>query len=115
MTERSIAGGHACTYGRMGVHPVRGLWKLKRLTDRKREMFLLVGTGAGNRHLARELGITERTVKAHIARIVEKLEQQTRLQVAVLAVLAHEKLCSDPRCECRETGVPPGFSVTTAA
>ncbi|MET9662607.1 helix-turn-helix transcriptional regulator (plasmid) [Streptomyces sp. NBC_00376] len=115
MTERSIAGGHACAYRRMGADPVRGLWKLRRLTDREREVFLLVGTGAGNRHLARELGITERTVKAHIARIVEKLEQQTRLQVAVLAVLAHEQLCSDLRCECRETGVPPGFSVTAAA
>ncbi|MFI6730824.1 response regulator transcription factor [Streptomyces atratus] len=115
MTERSDAGGHACVYRRMGAHPVRGLWKLKRLTDREREVLLLVGTGAGNRDLARELGIAERTVKAHIARIVEKLEQQTRLQVAVLAVLAHEKLCSDPRCECRETGVPPGFSVATAA
>ncbi|MFJ3713757.1 LuxR C-terminal-related transcriptional regulator [Streptomyces sp. NBC_01267] len=44
--------------------------------------------GAGNRDPTRELGIAERTVKAHIARIVEKLEQQTRLQVAVLAVLA---------------------------
>ncbi|GGT71681.1 hypothetical protein GCM10010207_82330 [Streptomyces atratus] len=54
-------------------------------------------------------------MKAHIARIVEKLEQQTRLQVAVLAALAHEQLCSDPRCECHETGVPPGFSVTAAA
>ncbi|UXY30820.1 response regulator transcription factor [Streptomyces sp. HUAS TT20] len=115
MTERSDAGGHACAYRRMGAHPVKGLWKLKRLTGREREVLLLVGTGAGNRELARELGIAERTVKAHIARIVEKLEQQTRLQVAVLAVLAHEKLCTDLRCECREMSLPPGFSVTTAA
>ncbi|WP_371790420.1 helix-turn-helix transcriptional regulator [Streptomyces sp. NBC_01471] len=114
MTERFDADGHVCVYRRMGAHPVRGLWKLKRLTGREREVLLLVGTGAGNRDLARELGIAERTVKAHIARIVEKLDQQTRLQVAVLAVLAHEELCSDPRCECRETGVPPG-SVMTAA
>ncbi|WP_411081033.1 response regulator transcription factor [Streptomyces sp. cmx-18-6] len=108
MTERSDAVGHACAYRRMGTHPVRDSWKLKRLTDREREVLLLVGTGVGNRALARELGIAERTVKAHIARIVEKLEQQTRLQVAVLAVLAHETLCGDLRCECHETGVPPG-------
>ena len=80
---------------------MRGLWKLKRLTNREKEVLLLVGTGVGNRELARELGIAERTVKAHIARIVEKLGQQTRLQVAMLGVLAHEKLCADPRCECR--------------
>ncbi|WP_405890180.1 helix-turn-helix transcriptional regulator [Streptomyces sp. NBC_00133] len=102
MTDRSDAGGHACAYRRMGTHPVKDLWKLKRLTGREREVLLVVGTGAGNRELARELGIAERTVKAHIARIVEKLERQTRLQVAVLAVLAHEKLCADPRCGYRE-------------
>ncbi|MEU4495288.1 helix-turn-helix transcriptional regulator [Streptomyces sp. NPDC023998] len=98
MTERSDAGGHACAYRRMGTHQVKDLWKLKRLTGREREVLLVVGTGAGNR----ELGIAERTVKAHIARIVEKLERQTRLQVAVPAVLAHEKLCADPRCGYRE-------------
>lgn len=68
----------------------------------------------GGRVLARELGIAERTVKAHIARIVEMLDQQTRLQVTVLAVPAHEELCSDPRCECRETDVPPGSLMTAA-
>src|SRR5947207_12220623 len=101
MTERSSAGGIMCAYTRTGAHPVGGLRKLTRLTDREREVLLLVGTGVGNRELSKQLGIAERTVKAHIARIVEKLEQQTRLQVAVLAVLAHEKLCADPGCVCR--------------
>ena len=101
MTKRSDAGDSSCAYRRMGADPVRGLWKLKRLTDREKEVLLLVGTGVGNRELARELGIAERTVKAHIARIVEKLGQQTRLQVAMLGVLAHGKLCADPRCACR--------------
>ncbi|WP_371096295.1 helix-turn-helix domain-containing protein [Streptomyces sanglieri] len=82
----------------MGADPVRGLWKLRRLTDREREVLPLVGTGAGNRHLARELGITERTVKAHIARIVEKLEQQTRLQVAVAG-------CARPRAAVLRSAV----------
>jgi hypothetical protein len=54
-------------------------------------------------------------VKAHIARITEKLEQQTRLQVAMLAILAHEKLCPDPGCQCRRHTQPPVFSVITAA
>ncbi|MFJ5850806.1 MULTISPECIES: helix-turn-helix domain-containing protein [unclassified Streptomyces] len=109
MTERSDGGGDTCAYRRMGAYPVRGAWKLKKLTVREREVLLLVGTGAGNRDLAKELGISERTVKAHIARIVEKLEQQTRLQIAVLAVLAHERICSDLLCECREASVSPVF------
>lgn len=115
MTERSDAGGITCAYTRTGAHPVGGLWKLGRLTDREREVLLLVGTGVGNRELAKQLGIAERTVKAHIARIVDKLEQQTRLQVAVLSVLAHEKLCADPGCACRSCTPPPGFSVIMAA
>lgn len=115
MTKRSAAGGITCAYTRTGAHPVRGLWKLSRLTAREREVLLLVGTGVGNRELAKQLGIAERTVKAHIARIVEKLEQQTRLQIAVLAVLAHGKLCADPGCECRRHTSPPGFAVMAAA
>ncbi|MFJ2610227.1 LuxR C-terminal-related transcriptional regulator [Streptomyces sp. NPDC091279] len=74
--------------------------KLDQLTDREKEVFLLLGTGLGNRRLANELRISERTVKAHIARIIEKLGHQTRLQTAVLAVLAHGALCVDADCTC---------------
>ncbi|MEU5020991.1 LuxR C-terminal-related transcriptional regulator [Streptomyces angustmyceticus] len=51
--------------------------------------------------VARELRIAERTVKAHIARISDKLGQQTRLQAVVLSVLVHHALCADTHCECR--------------
>ncbi|WP_308372749.1 LuxR C-terminal-related transcriptional regulator [Streptomyces sp. MCA2] len=65
------------------------MWKLKRLTAREREGLLLVGAGVGNRERqrSRELGIAERKATAHIARIVEKLGQWSRLQVAVLAAV----------------------------
>jgi DNA-binding NarL/FixJ family response regulator len=100
MSKRSDVGDTACAYRRTGADPIRDISRLKTLTDREKEVLLLLGTGLGNRQLARELGIAERTVKAHVARIVEKLDQQTRLQVAVLSVLAHELLCTDPRCAC---------------
>lgn len=115
MTERSDAAGTACAYRRTGADPGRGIGRLKRLTDREKEVLLLLGTGLGNRELARELGIAERTVKAHIARIVEKLGQQTRLQAAVLSVLAHNVLCVDPCCACRQDVLPPGFRKPSAA
>lgn len=115
MSKRSDAGGTTCAYRRVGSYPVQNPERLKRLTDREKEVLLLVGTGVGNRELASELGIAERTVKAHIARIVKKLEQQTRLQVAMLAMLAHEELCADPQCECHRHTAPSGFSATRAA
>ncbi|UXY25133.1 LuxR C-terminal-related transcriptional regulator [Streptomyces sp. HUAS TT20] len=75
--------------------------RLESLTEREREVLLLLGTGLGNRELARELGIAERTVKAHIANIVDKTEQQTRTQAAIVAALAHDQLCSDSACTQR--------------
>jgi DNA-binding CsgD family transcriptional regulator len=77
------------------------MFGLDRLTEREKEVLLLLGTGLGNRQLAQELRIAERTVKAHIARIVDKLGQQTRLQAAVLSVLVHHELCADTHCACR--------------
>ncbi|WP_234384666.1 response regulator transcription factor [Streptomyces sp. MMG1121] len=74
------------------------------LTAREKEVLLHLGTGAGNRELAGKLGIAERTVKAHIQRIVMKLDQSTRLEAAVLSVLAHNLLCADP--ECRPCNTP---------
>jgi DNA-binding NarL/FixJ family response regulator len=87
-----------CAYRRVDVDPVQGIARVDHLTDREKEVFLLLGTGLGNRQLANELRIAERTVKAHIARIVEKLGHQTRLQTAVTAVLLHDVLCVATDC-----------------
>ncbi|MET7381516.1 helix-turn-helix transcriptional regulator [Streptomyces sp. NPDC005526] len=98
MTTRSEGAEIACSYRRTGQNPEPGVWRLRALTDREREVLLLLGTGLGNRELSRELGIAERTVKAHIANIVAKLGQQTRTQAAIVSALAHNALCTDPSC-----------------
>ncbi|GGW77915.1 hypothetical protein GCM10010503_64680 [Streptomyces lucensis JCM 4490] len=98
MTRRSEAGDTACSYRRTGHDPEPGVRRLGALTEREREVLLLLGTGLGNRELSRELGIAERTIKAHIASIVAKLGQQTRTQAAVVSALAHDSLCTDPSC-----------------
>lgn len=54
------------------------------LTKREREIALLVGQGASNKQIAGELDITERTVKAHISSIFEKIGVRDRLQLALL-------------------------------
>jgi FixJ family two-component response regulator len=53
------------------------------LTPRERAVFALVVAGKLNKHVAAELGISERTVKAHRAQVMEKLH------VTSLAELVH--------------------------
>jgi FixJ family two-component response regulator len=45
-----------------------------RLTPREREVFELVVTGLGNKQVGWQLGATEKTVKVHRARVMEKME-----------------------------------------
>jgi DNA-binding NarL/FixJ family response regulator len=54
------------------------------LTERQREVALLVGQGASNKKIATQLDITDRTVKAHLGAIFEKLGIKDRLQLALL-------------------------------
>ncbi|MFJ2111778.1 LuxR C-terminal-related transcriptional regulator [Streptomyces sp. NPDC087850] len=87
-----------CSYQLTGHNPEAAVKRLKKLTSRELQVLLLLGTGLGNRELAQELGITGRTVKAHIANIVAKADLQTRTQAAIVAALAHGVLCSDETC-----------------
>jgi len=58
--------------------------ELDSLSAREQEVAGLVGGGASNKEIARQLDITERTVKAHISSIFQKLELRDRLQLALM-------------------------------
>lgn len=58
------------------------------LTLRQLEVLRLLGSGYTNKEIARSLGITERTAKAHVAAIFEVLQVENRTQ----AVLAAQRL-----------------------
>jgi DNA-binding NarL/FixJ family response regulator len=58
---------------------------LSRLTLREREVLGYIASGADNLKIAVCLGITERTVKAHITSIYRKLDVENRTQMAMLA------------------------------
>ncbi len=55
-----------------------------RLTPREIDVALLAAAGTRYKEIARELLITERTVKAHMGAILEKLELRDKLQLALL-------------------------------
>ena len=61
-----------------------------RLTDREMEVLTLVAQGLNNRDIARELFISENTVKNHVRNILEKLHLHSRMEAVVYAV--REKL-----------------------
>lgn len=54
------------------------------LTEREREVARAVAQGASNKEIARRLDITERTVKAHVGAVLEKLGARDRLQLSLV-------------------------------
>jgi NarL family two-component system response regulator LiaR len=56
------------------------------LTRREHEVLELIARGYANKRIALELGISEKTVKAHVGRLLAKLGVADRTQAALLAV-----------------------------
>ena len=57
-----------------------------KLTDREMEVLKLVAQGLNNRDIAKELFISENTVKNHVRNILEKLHLHSRMEAVVYAV-----------------------------
>jgi DNA-binding NarL/FixJ family response regulator len=54
------------------------------LTVREQEAALALAKGASNKEIARQLDITERTVKSHVSAMLEKLGARDRLQLSLI-------------------------------
>lgn len=65
-----------------------------RLTERELEVLRLVAQGLNNREIAKQLFISENTVKNHVRNILEKLQLHSRMEAVMYAV--REKILDIP-------------------
>ncbi len=56
------------------------------LTSRERQVLDLILLARSNREIARELGIEERTVKAHVGRLMRKTGAENRIELSIRAL-----------------------------
>ncbi len=93
---RSVAGGEAAVspavtrtlidHVRAGAEPTRrrgAQASLGRLSDRERQVAVEIASGLSNADVAARLHMSEATVKAHVSRVLTKLNATNRVQVAI--------------------------------
>jgi DNA-binding NarL/FixJ family response regulator len=59
------------------------------LSEREKEVLALIARGLGNREIAARLFVSEKTVKSHVANILQKLNVKSRTQAALYAMRHH--------------------------
>lgn len=75
----------AMTSGRPAGGDPAKVAELGRLTEREREVLVLLGRGRSNAEIARELFLGEATVKTHVSSVFAKLHLRDRVQAVVYA------------------------------
>ena len=90
---RKAAAGEAVLHPRVAARVVQELHGSRQevanvfteLSDRELEVLRLIADGANNSSIAKQLVISEKTVKSHVSNILSKLHLADRTQAAVLA------------------------------
>jgi two-component system nitrate/nitrite response regulator NarL len=78
--------------GERGGEPADSRKTMAELTPREREILCLLAEGQSNKLIARNLGISDGTVKLHVKAILRKLDVHSRVEAAVIAV--EQNLCA---------------------
>ena len=89
-TIRRVHGGEVFIQPRIASRALRELAQpqpdpLTPLSEREREVLVLLAQGNSNREIAEKLIITEGTVKNHVSNILSKLQAENRTQAAIIA------------------------------
>ncbi len=79
---RQLVGATAHRLGRLSSEVKNGDWSIL-LSEREVQVARRVASGLSNKEIAEQLSITERTVKAHLTAIFEKLGLRDRLQLSL--------------------------------
>lgn len=79
---RKLVGATARRLGQLPAEGENDDWAAL-LSEREVQVSRLVANGASNKEIADQLAITERTVKAHLTAIFEKLGVRDRLQLSL--------------------------------
>lgn len=90
---RTVAGGGVVLGPRIGLavitavqrQPARLPAPLDQLTPREYEILTLLAAGESNARIARQVGVTEKTVRNQLTNVFSKLEVADRVQAALLA------------------------------
>ena len=89
---RTVAAGGALLHPDAAVRLIDEVAREERpaaaaeLTDRELEVLRLLGRGLANKAIARELNVSEKTVKTHVSNVLAKLHVADRTQAALYAV-----------------------------
>ncbi|MDX3851452.1 response regulator transcription factor [Streptomyces sp. AK02-01A] len=89
---RSVHAGHVLLQSEVAGallaqdDPSGGHGRGTSLTEREREVLVLIADGRSNREIARALVLSEKTVKTHVSNILMKLDLSDRTQAALWAV-----------------------------
>ena len=76
---QEMRSGEGSEHYRGGINP------FTELSEREQEVLRLVAQGMSNSDIAAHLSVSERTVKSHVSRILDKLNLSDRTQAAVFA------------------------------
>ncbi len=81
--------------------------RLRALTPREREVFDLIVTGLLNKQVGAELGASEKTIKVHRARVMQKMEAGSLAELVRMAGRLQSRRRSDGPDASREAEARP--------